>query len=100
MYLQVFNTNTFFQQWEESREKQQAFSVHGASSTTFLHLALAFVPLLMSSSLTKIGIIVRGKIFPVTPRSDVIGSMKPEICMKVLRNLIDKLRAAHLRNAF
>ena len=27
----------FFQQQEESRERQQAFSVHGASSTNFLH---------------------------------------------------------------
>ena len=60
---------------------------------------LAFLPLLTSSLLAKIGIIYtqllqEEKIFPMVPRSDrVIGRMEPQICTKMLKKLSEKLRA-------
>ena len=65
---------------------------------------LAFVPLLMSSPFTKIGIIhvyityphassVRGKHLFSDTQVRTIGSMKPEICTKMLKNLSERLAA-------
>jgi len=76
---------------------------------------LAFVPLPTSLGLTKIDITYTQALqeetsFPIIPRSET----EPEICMKMLRNLIEKLgaklpsttlgyfmvRISHLDNAF
>jgi len=60
--------------------------------------ASAFLPLLTSSPLTKIGIIYtqllqEEKIFPMIPKIRVIGSMEPKICTKMLKKSSEKLRA-------
>ena len=58
---------------------------------------LAFVPLLMSPPLTKIGIIytqgLQEKKICNNTQNRVIGSMEPGICVKMLRNLIEQLAA-------
>ena len=50
------------------------------------------VPLLMSSLLTKIGIVCT----QVLQRENVFANMEPEICTKMLRHLSEKLAAKFL----
>jgi len=62
------------------------YFIDSCAAHNCLWQALAFVPLLMSSPLTKIGVT-----YTQDPQIRVIGSVEPELSTKMPRNFREKL---------